>query len=110
MAVLEVFLEGGEYSVNGWIEDGELVAYAVTERLTVPGKKPLGVMIAEVYRVAAAADEARVVAEAPARRRARSASVAAPATRRSCSVRVAASSSRPRRAWAAASTPTSPAS
>jgi len=65
VAVLEVFLEGGEYSVNGWIEDGELVAYAVTERLTIPGKKPLGVMIAEVVPCGlSAADEARVVAEA----------------------------------------------
>jgi len=47
--VVEAWLEGREYSVNGWIEDGSLVSYCVTERLTVPGKKPLGVMLAEVY-------------------------------------------------------------
>jgi biotin carboxylase len=47
--VIEEWLEGGEYSVNGWIENGQLVSYCVTERITVPGNKPLGVMIAEVY-------------------------------------------------------------
>jgi biotin carboxylase len=46
--VIERWIEGGEYSVTGWIEHGELVAYAVTERIKVPGKKPLGVMVAEV--------------------------------------------------------------
>jgi biotin carboxylase len=49
VVVCEAFLEGREYSVNGWIEDGVLVNYCVTERLTVPQNKPLGVMIAELY-------------------------------------------------------------
>jgi len=58
--VVEEWLEGREYSVNGWVEDGELVSYCVTERLTVPGKRPLGVMISEVYPsgLAAAAESA----------------------------------------------------
>jgi biotin carboxylase len=65
VVVIETWLEGGEYSVNGWIEDGALVSYCVTERLTVPGKRPLGVMIAEVYGSRLSAhDEARVVEEA----------------------------------------------
>ncbi|HEY4014263.1 MAG TPA: ATP-grasp domain-containing protein [Polyangiaceae bacterium] len=65
VAVVEAWMEGREYSVNGWIEDGRLVAYCVTERLTVPGRRPLGVMIAEVYPSGLSrADEARVVDEA----------------------------------------------
>lgn len=65
VAVVEEWLEGREYSVNGWIEDGRLASYCVTERLTVPGRKPLGVMVAEVYPSGlSAADEARVVEEA----------------------------------------------
>jgi biotin carboxylase len=65
VVVVETWLEGGEYSVNGWIEDGSLVSHCVTERLTVPGKRPLGVMIAEVYPSRLSpADEARVVEEA----------------------------------------------
>ncbi|MGZ3472913.1 MAG: ATP-grasp domain-containing protein [Polyangiales bacterium] len=67
MVVVEAFLEGLEYSVNGWIEDGQLVSYCVTERLTVPGKKPLGVMVAELYPSGLSpADEARVVEAARA--------------------------------------------
>jgi biotin carboxylase len=63
--VVEAWLEGREYSVNGWIEQGKLVSYCVTERLTVPGNRPLGVMVAEVYPSGlSAADEARVVDEA----------------------------------------------
>jgi biotin carboxylase len=63
--VVEAWLEGREYSVNGWIEEGRLASYCVTERLTVPGRKPLGVMIAEVYPSGlSAADEATVVDEA----------------------------------------------
>jgi biotin carboxylase len=63
--LVEAFLPGGEYSVNGWIEDGELTSYCVTERETVPGKQPLGVMIAEIYPSnLSAADEARVIEEA----------------------------------------------
>lgn len=62
MVVIEAFLEGGEYSVNGWIEEGRLVSYCVTERLTVPGKRPLGVMVAELYPSGLSpADEARVI-------------------------------------------------
>jgi biotin carboxylase len=65
IVVVEAWLEGREYSVNAWIEDGELVSYCVTERLTVPGNKPLGVMLAEVYPSGLSAeDEARVVEEA----------------------------------------------
>jgi biotin carboxylase len=65
LVVVEAFIEGREYSVNGWIEDGELVSYCVTERITVPGRKPLGVMIAEVYPSGLPPDdEARVVHEA----------------------------------------------
>ena len=57
--------KAGEYSVNGWIEDGALVSYCVTERITVSGRRPLGVMIAEVYPSGLSPqDEARVVAEA----------------------------------------------
>ena len=68
--VVEAFLEGREYSVNGWIEDGRLVSYCVTERITVPGRRPLGVMIAEVYPSGLAqADEAIVVAGARRGRR-----------------------------------------
>jgi biotin carboxylase len=64
-AIVEEWLEGREVSVNGWIEDGRLVSYCVTERITVPGNRPLGVMIAEVYPSGlSAADEARAVEEA----------------------------------------------
>lgn len=67
VAVVEVFLEGLEYSVNGWIEEGRLVSYCVTERLTVPGKRPLGVMVAELYPSSLSPeDEARVVEAARA--------------------------------------------
>jgi biotin carboxylase len=65
LVVVEAWIEGREYSVNGWIEDGRLESYCVTERITVPGKKPLGVMIAETYPSGLSADEeARVVEEA----------------------------------------------
>jgi biotin carboxylase len=64
-AVVEEWLEGREYSVNGWIEDGALVSYCVTERITVPGNRPLGVMVAEAYPSGLSSDdEARVVHEA----------------------------------------------
>jgi biotin carboxylase len=63
--VVESWLDGREYSVNGWIEDGRLISYCVTERLTVPGNRPLGVMVAEVYPSGLSPDdEARVVDEA----------------------------------------------
>jgi len=63
--VVEAWLEGREYSVNGWIEDDKLVSYCVTERVTLPGRKPLGIMLAEVYPSGLSpADEARVVDEA----------------------------------------------
>ena len=65
LVVVEAWIDGREYSVNGWIEDGRLASYCVTERITVPGKRPLGVMIAEVYPSGLAApEEARVVDEA----------------------------------------------
>ena len=64
-AVVEEWLEGEEYSVNGWIENGVLVNYCVTARITVPGDRPLGVMIAEAYPSGLSVeDEARVVDEA----------------------------------------------
>jgi biotin carboxylase len=65
LAVVEGWIEGRELSVNGWIEGGRLVAYSVTERLKVPGNKPLGVMIAEVTPSGLTPDEElRVVDEA----------------------------------------------
>jgi biotin carboxylase len=65
LAIVESWIEGREYSVNGWVEGGRLESYCVTERLTVPGNKPLGVMIAEVYPSGLSeADEARVVDQA----------------------------------------------
>jgi biotin carboxylase len=64
-AVVEEWLDGPEYSVNGWIEDGVLVSYCVTARVTLPGDRPLGVMIAEAYPSGLSMDdEARVVDEA----------------------------------------------
>jgi biotin carboxylase len=65
LVVVESWIDGREYSVNGWVEDGVLVSYCVTERMVVPGKRPLGVMIAEVYPSGLSqADEARVIDEA----------------------------------------------
>jgi biotin carboxylase len=65
VVVVEAWLEGREYSVNGWIEEGRLESYCVTERLTVAGKRPLGVMIAEAYPSGLSVEEeARVVLEA----------------------------------------------
>ena len=65
VVVVETWFAGREYSVNGWIEDGRLVSYCVTERITVPGNQPLGVMIAEVFPSGlGAADEERVIEEA----------------------------------------------
>lgn len=64
MVVIEAFLDGGEYSVNGWIEEGRLASYCVTERLTVPGKRPLGVMVAELYPSGLSADDEAKVVEA----------------------------------------------
>lgn len=49
LCVLETWLQGKEYSVNAWIHDGTFENFCVTERITVPGRKPLGVMVAEVY-------------------------------------------------------------
>jgi biotin carboxylase len=65
LVVVERWLVGREYSVNGWVERGRLESYCVTERITVPGNKPLGVMVAEVYPSGLAPDdEARVIDEA----------------------------------------------
>jgi len=65
VVVVEAWIEGREYSVNGWIEGGSLVGYCVTERITWPGNRPLGVMIAEVFPPGLSrADEARVVEQA----------------------------------------------
>lgn len=64
MVVVEAFLDGGEYSVNGWIENGTLANYCVTERITVPGKRPLGVMVAELFPSSLPADQEALVIEA----------------------------------------------
>jgi biotin carboxylase len=62
LVVVEAWLGGREYSVNGWVENGRLVSYCVTERITVPGNKPLGVMIAEAYPSGLShEDESRVI-------------------------------------------------
>ena len=63
--LVEAWLDGREYSVNGWIQDGALQSYCVTERLTLPGRRPLGIMLAEVYPSGLSReDEGRVVDEA----------------------------------------------
>lgn len=71
VVVVEQWIEGREFSVNAWISDdplgggGSFASYCVTERITVPGSSPLGVMIAEVYPSGLSPeDEARVVDEA----------------------------------------------
>ncbi len=65
IVIVEKWLVGREYSVNGWVDAGRMESYCVTERITVPGNKPLGVMIAEVYPSGLAPeDELRVVDEA----------------------------------------------
>ncbi len=47
--LLEAWLPGREYSVNGWLDAGRFEALCVTERLVFPGRAPLGVMRAEVH-------------------------------------------------------------
>ncbi len=47
-AVLEECIRGHEVSVNGWVEDGVLRAYCVTDREVFPGTRPLGVMRSEI--------------------------------------------------------------
>jgi biotin carboxylase len=65
LVIVEKWLVGREYSVNGWVDAGKMDSYCVTERITVPGKKPLGVMIAEVYPSGLSPeDEEKVVDEA----------------------------------------------
>ena len=65
VVVVEAWIEGREYSVNGWVEGGHLVSHCVTERLTVPGRRPLGVMIAELAPSGLSEqDEATVVEQA----------------------------------------------
>lgn len=55
-AVLEECIRGHEVSVNGWVQDGELRAYCVTDREVFPGSRPLGVMRSEVAPPALAPD------------------------------------------------------
>lgn len=62
-AVVEAWITGREFSVNGWIEDGRLVSYCVTERVTVPGNRPLGVMVAELAPSGLSPDDERRVVE-----------------------------------------------
>ena len=104
--VVEEWLEGREVSVNGWVEAGRLAGYCVTERITVPGNKPLGVMVAEVYPPGSRRRTRPASSTRRAAGRPRSATPAGPATRRSPWGRAAASCSRPPRAWAVGSTPT----
>jgi biotin carboxylase len=63
IVIVEAWIAGRELSVNGWIEDGHLVSYCVTERITVPGDRPLGVMIAELAPSGLSADEERLVVD-----------------------------------------------
>jgi biotin carboxylase len=48
-AVLEECLAGHEVSVNGWVEDGTLQVFCVTDREVFPGRSPLGVMRSEIH-------------------------------------------------------------
>ncbi|MBI5532831.1 MAG: ATP-grasp domain-containing protein [Deltaproteobacteria bacterium] len=48
-AVVEECIVGHEVSVNGWVENGTLVSYCVTDREVFPGTQPLGVMRSEVH-------------------------------------------------------------
>lgn len=106
VVVVEEWLEGREYSVNAWIEDGRLVNYCVTERLTVPGKRPLGVMIAEAYPSGLPGMARRGWSKKRGAARRRSATCEARATRRSHSPRTDVGSSRRLHASAEVSTPT----
>ncbi|MCL2824674.1 MAG: ATP-grasp domain-containing protein, partial [Polyangiaceae bacterium] len=47
-AVIEECVVGHELSVNGWVENGQLVSYCVTDREVFPGNAPLGVMRSEI--------------------------------------------------------------
>src|SRR5262249_26043457 len=47
-AVVEEHIRGHEVSVNGWVEDGMLAAYCITDREVFPGSRPLGVMRSEI--------------------------------------------------------------
>ena len=65
VVVVEAWVDGREYSVNGWVEDGVLSSFCVTERITLSGRRPLGVMIAEAYPSGLSpSDEERIVDEA----------------------------------------------
>lgn len=68
--VVETCLVGPEMSVNGWMEDGELRAYCVTDREVFPGDSPLGVMRNEVCptRLGEAASTAAIEAASKAAR------------------------------------------
>jgi len=75
-AVLETCVSGHEVSVNGWVEDGRLVSYCVTDREVFPGRAPLGVMRSEITPsvlddalVAMAVSEAQAGAQALGLRR-----------------------------------------
>lgn len=68
--VVEACIVGRELSINGWVEDGELVAFAVTDREVFPGTAPLGVMRSEVVP-STASDDAQQAAVDAARRAAR---------------------------------------
>ena len=47
-AVVEEFIDGHEIAVDGWVEDGTLVSYCVTDSETFPGTSPLGVKRSEI--------------------------------------------------------------
>ena len=66
-AVIEECIVGRELSVNGWVEDGELVAYGVTDREVFPGARPLGVMRSEIIPTTATQPESQGAVEAAKR-------------------------------------------
>jgi biotin carboxylase len=68
--VIEECIVGHEISVNGWIEDGALVAWSVTDREVFAGASPLGVMRSEVVPCSVTAAEVDAAVDA-ARRGAR---------------------------------------
>lgn len=55
-AVVEECFSEHELSVNGWVEEGRLISYCVTDREVFPGKMPLGVMRSEIHPSCAGRD------------------------------------------------------
>ena len=65
--VVEEHIVGRELSVNGWVEGGALVAYAVTDREVFAGTSPLGVMRSEIVPSTATALERASAVDAATR-------------------------------------------